>query len=179
LYNLKHDLGESENLAANMPEKTAVMNAAIDQLLKKTAAVVPFANSDYSPSVRLMHVNTAKANVYITCEQQDSPYVMVFAPVSLYRKSVEVRLRLNHPQSGKVFWSTPESPGLKKNVVEFSADDVDARGEIVVPLDGGGLTIKDVRIEVSGLGDEPFAGLSITHQKAEELFSVEFSEEAK
>ncbi|MCF7818806.1 MAG: sulfatase [Kiritimatiellales bacterium] len=177
LYNLQEDIGESKNLAREMPEKASVMNAAIDRLLEKTSAVVPVANPVYSPSVRLMHVNTAKANVYITYEQQNSPYVMVFAPVSLYRKSVEIKVRLNHPQSGKVFWSTKESPGLKKNFVEFSADDVDANGEIVVPLDGGGSNIKDVRIEVSGTGGEPFASLSVTHRKTEELLSVDFEEE--
>lgn len=179
LYNLRDDIGESKNLAGEMPEKTSVMNATISRLLNETAAVVPFANSVYSPSVRLMHVNTEKANVYITYEQEGRPYVMVFAPVSLYRKSVEVKVRFNHPQSGKVFWSTPESPGLKKNFVEFSADEVDANGEIEISLDGGGVNIKDLRIEVSDSGDKPFVGLSITHRKTEELFSVKFSEEAE
>ncbi len=48
LYDLSKDIGETHNLAAQMPDKVQQLNALITQHLKDTGAMVPFANPDYT-----------------------------------------------------------------------------------------------------------------------------------
>jgi arylsulfatase A-like enzyme len=47
LYNLREDIGESENLADRLPEKTAKMKAQLDDALKEHGAKIPVPDSDY------------------------------------------------------------------------------------------------------------------------------------
>jgi arylsulfatase A-like enzyme len=47
LYNLKADLGETQNLAAQMPDKVKELDAQIDGFLKDTGALVPKPNLAY------------------------------------------------------------------------------------------------------------------------------------
>ncbi|MEW6303768.1 MAG: sulfatase [Verrucomicrobiota bacterium] len=49
LYNLRDDLGESKNLAKQMPDKVKELDALIDQFLKDTKALAPKPNPDYQP----------------------------------------------------------------------------------------------------------------------------------
>ena len=50
LYDLAADIGETNNLAAQMPEKVAQLNALISRHLQETGALVPFANPNYRPA---------------------------------------------------------------------------------------------------------------------------------
>jgi hypothetical protein len=47
LYNLKEDIGESRNLAMQMPEKVKHLDALIDQFVKETGALYPKPNPDF------------------------------------------------------------------------------------------------------------------------------------
>jgi len=47
LYNLREDIGETKNLAGQMPEKVKELEAHIDRLLEETQAVVPQPNPAY------------------------------------------------------------------------------------------------------------------------------------
>jgi hypothetical protein len=47
LYNLKRDIGESENLAKRMPEKAAEMRAQLDAMLKEHGAKIPAPDPGY------------------------------------------------------------------------------------------------------------------------------------
>lgn len=47
LYNLKDDVGETKNLAAQMPDKVKELNALIEQHLKDIHALVPKPNPNY------------------------------------------------------------------------------------------------------------------------------------
>ncbi len=49
LYNLKDDIGESENLAAEMPDRVRELDARIDRFVKETGALYPQPNPDYRP----------------------------------------------------------------------------------------------------------------------------------
>ena len=49
LYNLRDDLGETNNLAAEMPDKVADLNARIDAFIEDTGALVPKPNPAYQP----------------------------------------------------------------------------------------------------------------------------------
>ena len=52
LYNLKDDLGETRNLAADHPDKVRELNGFLDNFLKQTGAVLPKSNPDYAPAGR-------------------------------------------------------------------------------------------------------------------------------
>lgn len=47
LYNLKEDIGETNNLAAKMPEKVKELDALIEEFTKRTNALEPKPNPDY------------------------------------------------------------------------------------------------------------------------------------
>lgn len=49
LYNLKDDLSETKNLAAQQPAKVQELNALITGFLRETEAVVPLRNPNYNP----------------------------------------------------------------------------------------------------------------------------------
>jgi len=50
LYNLRDDLGETNNLAESLPEKVKELDALIDGFLKDTGALYPRPNPAYNPS---------------------------------------------------------------------------------------------------------------------------------
>ena len=50
LYNLREDLSETKNRAAQNPAKTTELNALITRFLADTEAVVPARNPAYNPS---------------------------------------------------------------------------------------------------------------------------------
>jgi arylsulfatase A-like enzyme len=47
LYNLKNDIGESDNLAGSMPEKAAEMKALLDAMLKEHGGKIPVPDPNY------------------------------------------------------------------------------------------------------------------------------------
>ena len=47
LYNLRNDIGESDNLAGRMPEKAAEMRAQLDAMLKEHGAKIPSPDPAY------------------------------------------------------------------------------------------------------------------------------------
>lgn len=49
LYDLENDLGETTNLAAQMPEKVRQLDALIDRFISQTGALVPKPNPSYQP----------------------------------------------------------------------------------------------------------------------------------
>jgi arylsulfatase A-like enzyme len=50
LYHLKDDIGETKNLAPEMPEKVKSLDALIDDFLASTKALVPVPNPKFDPS---------------------------------------------------------------------------------------------------------------------------------
>jgi arylsulfatase A-like enzyme len=53
LYHLQDDVGEANNLAAEMPAKVDELNARIEAFLKDTGALVPRPNPTYCPHTRI------------------------------------------------------------------------------------------------------------------------------
>jgi len=49
LYNLKKDIGETNNLSKKMPDKVAALDALIDQFIIDTGALTPIPNPAYTP----------------------------------------------------------------------------------------------------------------------------------
>lgn len=60
LFDLKHDLYESINLAACLPEKVKELDRLIDSFLKKTDALVPVRNTKYSGNPMALRSDPAK-----------------------------------------------------------------------------------------------------------------------
>jgi len=52
LYNLKNDVGETRNLAGNMPKKVDEFQALIDVFVKETGALYPKSNPAYNPNAK-------------------------------------------------------------------------------------------------------------------------------
>lgn len=52
LYNLKDDIGETKNLAAEMPERVKELDRLIDGFLNDTKAVLPKPNPKYDPTAK-------------------------------------------------------------------------------------------------------------------------------
>ena len=50
LYNLRDDLGETNDLAASEPQRVAALDALIERFLSDTQAVVPVRNPDFDPA---------------------------------------------------------------------------------------------------------------------------------
>ena len=50
LYNLREDLGETKNLAAQHPDMVKELNAMISRFLEDTKAIVPKPNPSYDPA---------------------------------------------------------------------------------------------------------------------------------
>jgi arylsulfatase A-like enzyme len=61
LYHLKEDLGETRNLAAQMPEKVNALNALIDAFVQNTGALYPQPNPAYNP--RAVKLQPAEATL--------------------------------------------------------------------------------------------------------------------
>ena len=53
LYNLKEDLGESKNLAAEHPDMVKAFDALISQHLQDINAVIPVKNPGYDPAAKM------------------------------------------------------------------------------------------------------------------------------
>ena len=52
LYNLKNDIGETNDLAVAQPARVKQMDALIDKFLSRTAAVTPRPNPAYDPTAK-------------------------------------------------------------------------------------------------------------------------------
>ena len=52
LYNLKDDIGETKNRAAEKPELVKDLNRLLDGFLKDTGAIIPTRNPNYDPAVK-------------------------------------------------------------------------------------------------------------------------------
>lgn len=61
LYNLRDDLGETRNLAAQQPAKVKELDALITGFLQETEAVVPLRNPNYDPKAKVSDAPKAKA----------------------------------------------------------------------------------------------------------------------
>ncbi len=72
LYNLKEDIGETRNLAAEYPEKIKALDALISQHLKDINAVLPVKNPNYDPEAIMPEPGKAKARKK-TVEPKASP----------------------------------------------------------------------------------------------------------
>ena len=163
LYNLRDDLGETKNLAAEMPEKVKELDALISRHLAETGALVPVANPAYDPKARQPKPSKPVAGwrpsgdctlsitggvLRVTCTGGD-PYLHTSAvPRSDGPVTVRLRIRSRTRGAGQVFWTTAKAkPFHRDRRVSFALSHDGEWHEHEVPLPVKG-KLRAVRLDV-------------------------------
>jgi hypothetical protein len=137
LYNLKDDLGESKNLAAQNPQLVRELNALITGFLKDSDAVIPKLNPNYDPAkapaaragkgadtsrtptlgwTQRQCVATAKDGALVVTGKGDGPFLGIGANTK-GPGEVIVRARCAAGGDGKVEWlAGGKTPGEPESV---------------------------------------------------------------
>jgi len=121
LYNLKQDIGETNNLAERMPEKVKELDALIDKFLEDTGALVPIPNPAYDPATEPVRgwrpTPGCSASVADGALRVESTEVRPFIHTSEVPNvagdlMVKLRMRATGGRDGRVYWATPEQPSF-------------------------------------------------------------------
>jgi len=141
LYNLRDDLGETRNLAADEPERVRELNVLIAKFLADTGAVVPMRNPSYKPGAAKKSAAQAAApadllqgwkarqcgavvtdGIVTLTGKGDTPFLGVGAGVS-GPALMRVRVRAANGGRGKVEWIPPggSQTGAKSVPLTLSA----------------------------------------------------------
>jgi arylsulfatase A-like enzyme len=137
LYNLKEDVGERYNVAAEHPERVRRMDAMIESFLMDTKAVVPVSNPDYNSrlvfeaggwrSVGYVHLIHRWAGLQVRSFGEDLMMIETAdeLPVAPGRYVLEFRMRsLSASGPGRVYWAGTKRDFKESWSAEFSiADD--------------------------------------------------------
>jgi arylsulfatase A-like enzyme len=147
LYNLKDDVGETNNLADSMPERVRALDTLIEGFLTDTRAVLPKPNPGYKPQavprpaqaaagtgspgipagwrvVRFATMSVADGALIVTADG-GVPVVMTRTPAASGDVTVEFRLRTTSPGPARVLWHVGKEgsfPAKRAVPVGFSAD---------------------------------------------------------
>ncbi len=148
LYNLKEDIGETNNLAKKMPEKVRSLDALIDGFIKETGALAPKRNPDYvkpDPSAGLVP-KMCKMPVVDGALRVEADGRTPFLGTAQVRHAgpmtLKLRARSKVGGKGKVQWKTTEQEGFpaKGQVVEFALPGGEAWQDVTVDLPIEGTT---------------------------------------
>ncbi len=119
LYNLREDIGETDNLAEKMPEKVRELDALIERFLGETGAAVPRPNPDYDPDALAeldgwrpsgdARIQRGTGSLLLESTGGD-PFIYVnTAPPAHGRLEFRFRMRSRAKGGGMTFWSTLEN----------------------------------------------------------------------
>lgn len=126
LYNLKDDVGETRNLAAEKPAVVAELSALIDAFVKDTQAVVPQANPGFRKALAPGGVAgwtpskdaavAVKAGVLVVTSTGGDPYIATREiPAGKGPYTVEIRMKSDSHGAGQVFWATADDKGFHRD----------------------------------------------------------------
>jgi arylsulfatase A-like enzyme len=123
LYNLKDDVGETQNRAAERPELVHELNGMISGFLKDTEAVIPIRNPNYDknsggvdPLQGFKARNCAavvKEGALVVTGQGKEPFLGVSAGRMAGATIVKLRVRCAQDGAGKVEWLGVNKPDAK------------------------------------------------------------------
>ena len=152
LYDLAEDIGESNNLAGDMPEKVRELDALITQHLKRTDAIVPIPNPRYDPDAKPRTAAPAKpvagwtpsrdcalsvrnGVLRVTCTGPD-PYLHAKAASKVAGPlAVKLRIKCAATGEGQAFWTTAKAKNFGRDQrVTFTLTHDGAWREVVVKL---------------------------------------------
>jgi len=117
LYDLKQDIGERRNLAADQPARVRQMDALIEAFLKRTGAVLPLPNPNYNAevparagqwqAVGYLQLRATDAGLQIRSYGTDPMTIESSNPLSLEagQYSLDIRMRsLSATGPGRIQW---------------------------------------------------------------------------
>ncbi|MBI5821934.1 MAG: sulfatase [Verrucomicrobia bacterium] len=135
LYNLADDLGETNNLAAKMPEKAKDLNALLGKFLADSHAVVPKPNPDYRPlppgarpaegwiSSKDADVMIKDNQLVITSTGGDAFVYTGGIPAGKGPFILEFRMKSDSKGKGQLLWSvTPQAQFARVRSVFFDVN---------------------------------------------------------
>ena len=143
LYDLSKDVGEANNLAAQMPAKVKALDALITQHLKETGALVPFANPNYKGPSKAIDGweagGTATVKRFGDGLQMNSvgkdPFVKTEGlPKASGPYTVKMRLNTRISGGGYVFWGAKGKGFAPTRRAEFAITQDGAWHEYAVKL---------------------------------------------
>jgi hypothetical protein len=130
LFNLKDDIGETKNRAAEKPELAKELNAHISAFLKDTEAVVPKANPNYkkpAPAVAGWTPSkdaalSAKDGKLVVTSTGTDPYIVTQdVPKGAGPYTLELTLASDSKGDAQVFWATADAkPFHRDRSVQFA-----------------------------------------------------------
>ena len=145
LYNLADDIGETNNLAGQMPEMVGELNGLIDGFFQDTGALAPIPNPNFNPTVRLLggwvnkNCDVAVADGVLEVSTT-RPAAMLAVTGLKCRGPLVVKLRIKADGgTGAVQWRTSRQPKFPDGqLVPF---DLPATGqfsdvEVKLPVEG-------------------------------------------
>jgi arylsulfatase A-like enzyme len=110
LYNLREDIGETNDLAAKMPAKVAELDTLIEQFIAEAKPVLPKPNPNYNPGVagwnpsRDAKLSTAGGVLVIESKGGDPFAMQNDVPKLTGELIVEFRMRSTASGNAQVFW---------------------------------------------------------------------------
>lgn len=148
LYNLREDIGETNNLAAQQPDKVASLNSLIDGFIRDTQALAPIPNPAYQPSAAAAARSPATGLVPKMCQMtlQDGYLRVAGEGKSPFLGTAQVRypsamvanLRLRSAKGGpgRISWKLASQQEFAESgqSVEFEIPAGDAWTEVTVRL---------------------------------------------
>ncbi len=147
LYNLKDDIGETKNLAAEKPELVRELNQLLSDFLRETDAVIPIRNPNYKKESAISAdplqgwkargCDAVVTNGIVTITgKNNAPFLGVGANVS-GKATVKFRARCANGGDGKIEWLTPGTNSASAKSVPFTLTAGDWQTATVnVPADG-------------------------------------------
>ncbi len=111
LYNLREDLAETQDLAPAQPDRVRQLDALIEDFLKRTGAVVPLPNPNYSklaPGLAAMRdcsIQLKDGRLHVTSTGGDPHFQWLpQKPLPIGPLSVELRMSSTAKGPGQLFW---------------------------------------------------------------------------
>ncbi|MCX7007552.1 MAG: sulfatase [Kiritimatiellaeota bacterium] len=148
LYNLKDDIGETKNLAAEKPELVRELNTMIAGFLKDTEAVIPIRNPKYEKSMAVVdplqgwkarQCNAVlKDGALIVTGTGAAPFLGVGAGKVAGAAVVKLNVRCEKGGAGKIEWLGAAKANAQPQSVPFKLDGGDWQEiRVEVPAKGG------------------------------------------
>ncbi len=144
LYNLREDLGETNDLAGAMPDKVKEMDALIDRFLKETDSLVPRRNPAYRLAIggwqgsEQAEIAAAEGLLVVTATGGDPQITTSDVPSVAGRLTLALRMKAAARLEGRAYWLTREHRGPHRDrSTAFDVKHDSEWHEYEMPLDVG------------------------------------------
>ena len=159
LYNLKEDIGETNNLAGKKPGKVRALDAMMTAFLAETGAIVPLQNPNWDPNA-LTEVDgwrpsgqcvlSRKDGLFVIDSTGNDPFVFTSdVPEATGGIVARFRMRSTSNGGGQFFYADAKRPNFGPPVrLDFTPTHDGAWHEYEVPLTAQG-ALRQIRIDPS------------------------------